>query len=608
MRRWFVVSFAAIKTKALLAPWRMASSIRTTFDVGSVLRPDQVELAMVQLHALAEAARLVAPAQPQREGNDTLSLAAWRAFREVAAALERSKWPVVRDAIAAADSGPLAVALAIAVTLDKEVSSKQPQCRAAVSAIARLCENDDDVARTAAEGLLRAGFEVLGPLKLDARSAAVLCRSASVRNVDTVVRGVVDMALDDSQLRSDLAAAASLVAATASSIPRAVDLVTQCAQNDLWDSAEDVVDDRATATALVEGALLARRPRQADLYARKYVHYLVQDGETSDLMSRAAFQHAMSTLDKVTARKHHALVEKVARGVDNCPGVDDARKRAVKAYALECLRRQGEYVVAGKLCTDWGLEWNDYDEDRAREDAIRRREMYFQWSETPFSKESPRLVGSADELVAAVTSFIAATPQGSVVGIDVEWDDLATQGVSVLQLASTSSLLLVDAAMIISDGRAASACAALSRIFTRCTLVGFAPKQDRNRLFRAGLVPEHLDIIDLQPLAHGAAPPGTFFVPSKKSHPGLAVVSEVFLGKALDKSEQCSVWSARPLSHAQLVYAALDAYILVLLSDHILSSTTTTLLRAAAPAARTSSLLVDQGTSSPAVASHWQRF
>jgi ribonuclease D len=39
-------------------------------------------------------------------------------------------------------------------------------------------------------------------------------------------------------------------------------------------------------------------------------------------------------------------------------------------------------------------------------------------------------------------------------------------------------------------------------------------------------------------------------------------VCERFLSVTLDKSQQCSKWDRRPLSHEQLEYAALDARVL----------------------------------------------
>ena len=48
-----------------------------------------------------------------------------------------------------------------------------------------------------------------------------------------------------------------------------------------------------------------------------------------------------------------------------------------------------------------------------------------------------------------------------------------------------------------------------------------------------------------------------------KRQPGLSDVVSTFLGVPLDKREQCSNWERRPLSRLQLIYAALDAVVLL---------------------------------------------
>ena len=50
---------------------------------------------------------------------------------------------------------------------------------------------------------------------------------------------------------------------------------------------------------------------------------------------------------------------------------------------------------------------------------------------------------------------------------------------------------------------------------------------------------------------------------SGRQQPGLKFVAERWLGKTMDKSMQCSDWDARPLSRAQLCYAATDAAVLL---------------------------------------------
>lgn len=51
---------------------------------------------------------------------------------------------------------------------------------------------------------------------------------------------------------------------------------------------------------------------------------------------------------------------------------------------------------------------------------------------------------------------------------------------------------------------------------------------------------------------------------------GLSSIVEAQLGKPLDKSQQCSAWGERPLTSAQLQYAALDVFCLLALLDDLI--------------------------------------
>ena len=62
-------------------------------------------------------------------------------------------------------------------------------------------------------------------------------------------------------------------------------------------------------------------------------------------------------------------------------------------------------------------------------------------------------------------------------------------------------------------------------------------------------------VLDVQPTAVA------FGVGSAGQYPSLRTTCEAFLGFTLGKEEQCSDWSRRPLSAAQLEYAALDALV-----------------------------------------------
>jgi hypothetical protein len=54
---------------------------------------------------------------------------------------------------------------------------------------------------------------------------------------------------------------------------------------------------------------------------------------------------------------------------------------------------------------------------------------------------------------------------------------------------------------------------------------------------------------------------------SPRRRPSLAALAQQVLGCPLDKSEQCSGWGERPLTPAQLRYAAADAHALVALHE-----------------------------------------
>lgn len=99
-------------------------------------------------------------------------------------------------------------------------------------------------------------------------------------------------------------------------------------------------------------------------------------------------------------------------------------------------------------------------------------------------------------------------------------------------------------------------------------VVGFAFERDMEKLL--ALVPDLAlllegatahKIVDLQKIAleswrEQAGPR------RKNSVPSLKGLCECFLGMTLDKKEQCSEWETRPLTRAQLEYAALDARLL----------------------------------------------
>jgi len=162
-------------------------------------------------------------------------------------------------------------------------------------------------------------------------------------------------------------------------------------------------------------------------------------------------------------------------------------------------------------------------------------------------------VGDAASLDAAGAAVAAA----SRVAVDTEWgaagDDDAAAPPALIQAAVGERVYLVDALSLCGTD-------ALGRFVERLLLdgegplLGFAFEHDRVRL--EALLPAatgrpRRPVVDLQ----------------RAGHVGLRDACATWLGRRLDKSEQCSDWERRPLSRAQIAYAALDAAVLFALHD-----------------------------------------
>jgi len=100
----------------------------------------------------------------------------------------------------------------------------------------------------------------------------------------------------------------------------------------------------------------------------------------------------------------------------------------------------------------------------------------------------------------------------------------------------------------------------VGRMFANCTMVGFSCRQDITKL--RGSPTKSKDKKHWLHSSEGVVDLQTILAKTDASSTklGLSRVCERFLGKPLDKSEQCSLWNARPLSLRQRTYAALDAW------------------------------------------------
>jgi len=223
------------------------------------------------------------------------------------------------------------------------------------------------------------------------------------------------------------------------------------------------------------------------------------------------------------------------------------------------------------------------------------------------------------------SSIPSSSPFSStiVVGFDAEWgDDHA--GVDILQIATTDAVILIDIpAVSMSPGGGNALERTVGRLFDRrlqcrrcvgcgenggcdddnddgdgrnvadIVVVGFSCKQDLSRLRSSPCTPL-LDDYDDDYNDDEVTPHPRQKRKRKRSHwlsgtsavldaknfgeeydepklkrLGLSRFCEFYLGKPLDKAEQCSMWSVRPLSLEQRAYAALDAWVCVAIYDKV---------------------------------------
>lgn len=134
-------------------------------------------------------------------------------------------------------------------------------------------------------------------------------------------------------------------------------------------------------------------------------------------------------------------------------------------------------------------------------------------------------------------------------------------------------MLLIDIPAVSSTEEGAAALAETVGALldsTEATVVGFAPKQDLSRLrasrcaSRRHWLSGTRAVVDAQRMAWEDDP--------DLRKLGLSRISEAYLGKPLDKAEQCSMWSARPLTESQRIYAALDAWACVAIYEKLASA------------------------------------
>jgi hypothetical protein len=336
---------------------------------------------------------------------------------------------------------------------------------------------------------------------------------------------------------------------------------------------------------LIDAAMEDRMYRRADSLATS----LYEAGGRSRYVE-ARFNHACETISKVIHRKQIPVVDRQIERVDMAvskvkqdanlygePTVQTVQRfdtsssfdpsSEVRKFAIEKLEEAGDLTSAKRLAAMFGFDDYVYDERAIMLAAAMRRRRYLQYHDV-LSGPIPSLITMPGELLDAFQELRKYPYRCGPFGLDAEWDEEIPKGAAVLQLANPERAILIDipALLAIKEGVKAMESTVGDLLDCKDSVVaGFACRQDLSRLRAspfannksnsAHWLPGTRAVVDLQNLVGSAEP--------KLYKAGLSRVCQHFFHKPLDKAEQCSLWSARPLTEHQRSYAALDAWICV---------------------------------------------
>ena len=359
---------------------------------------------------------------------------------------------------------------------------------------------------------------------------------------------------------------------------------------------------RRAASALVDITFDGRLYRRADAFASKYYSFC-----GPERYAEARFLHACDTITKVIQKRQAQIVDKQIERVDKMVAkvrkdvalpaptsmVDGGRRRCheddiavetmsdrIREFAFRRLRAANMHAAASRLAKLWGKEYVD-DPAQMEEELRARKLLYLQWNDVGCpghdgsgqggegSLPLPTLISDPAALLAAFPA-LEQSPDRTV-GFDCEWHD-SIQGVALLQLSTVADTRLLDIPALTATKEGCDVLrATVGRLFSRAAavdrVIGFSCREDIKRLRASPCLTaepwfpssDACSYEDLRALIANETP--HLLGARGLRNFGLSRACEVFLGKRLDKAEQCSDWSARPLSREQLEYGALDAFV-----------------------------------------------
>lgn len=362
-------------------------------------------------------------------------------------------------------------------------------------------------------------------------------------------------------------------------------------------SSEQQKENAETAVrSLIDAAMEDRLYRCADSFATNLF-----DAGGSSMYVEARYYHACETISKVILRRQIPIVDRqidrvdkavakvsnssnapvtMIRNVTSLVDEDDASSTPfspsfeIRKFALRKLEEVGDITAAKRLASLHGMDFV-YDERAAMLATAMRKRQYLQYEDV-LEGGVPSLIETAEDLRSAFQRLREGPCHCGPFGLDAEWDE-ETVGVAVLQLSSIERVILIDLLELSVTEEGVDALEeTVGKLLGGCSdavVAAFACRQDLSRL-RAS--PCHIRpapkeshwlsrgtsaVVDVQTMVGNAD--------RSLYKAGLSRVTQALLGKPLDKSEQCSMWSERPLSESQRSYAALDAWTCVAILNKV---------------------------------------
>ncbi|CAE7872797.1 RH56 [Symbiodinium microadriaticum] len=316
-------------------------------------------------------------------------------------------------------------------------------------------------------------------------------------------------------------------------VDEALRLAREALEACLWDVVSDLVQAFPSLAGVLNltGVSVQSRRRLRWLHRAK--------GETLSVVPQSF----------ITRLREAAQSAKPTRALAACGGSEELRM-----CCLQLLAEEGLLSLAEQTAGNWWLPFHPTEE---------HRKLQAQRAKGFFRLPCGVRITFVSSTAAAQAAF--ARLRGlKRVGLDVE----GSQEAALVQLAAEEEVFVFDTLALRDDTTAAEAYADFLKQ-DGLQILGFGGRHDLRMVAK---VPAFRMAADLQPqfrdVQRGHGP--------KKKLPGLSKLAQKILGKPLDKSLQVSDWSARPLTAAQLEYAALDAWVLLRIMDKVETNSTET--------------------------------